>query len=199
MHKDIPLGVILSIMDFDKCLSLITVLNSNNAGERLDWFTSTIALLNELSNENKRKYRIINDQLKSKILEPEVLSRFASYPIDSDRLDKLVKYYSSERFMEVIKADAKSLKQGPLDILIYFNLKVAAICSSGVARDDISVITSVFDGLLQSDKDKVGNDTIPNLEELEKRIIRISTQREIAKVDASLNVISDNEAKLLIE
>ena len=83
-------------MDIDKVLNLATNISSKKIVDRVEWITSTIKLLKEIKEEYAKKYFIINRHLETRILDPEFLALFESYPVDGDRLALLLNYYGAK-------------------------------------------------------------------------------------------------------
>ena len=96
MRKDIPLGVIT--MEIDKVLALITNFDSPLIIDRVEWIGTAIEFLGELDEKYRTKYRMINKQLETKILESKFSSLFKSYPAGEERLGKILQSYNTDNY-----------------------------------------------------------------------------------------------------
>ena len=175
-------------MELDKVLNLIVPLQSKSIVDRVEWLTIATEIMAELKVEYKGKFTIININLRSKIIEPEFLAKFESYPSNKDRLSPLLKYYTSAEFKSILAADAKGYRQDALDIIIYFNNKIRLLRSASIELGEY--INLIKEGMDPEDRKKLGHVKINDLVDLEDRIMSIGREREMEKA-GQVNSVDD--------
>ena len=165
-------------MELDKGLHLISEFNSDLIIDRVEWIAVTLETLTEMDGKYAKKFLIINKHLERKILHPEFLSLFKSYPVGDDRLTQLLAVYKAD-YVDIMTNEVNDFKQGAMNIKVYLNMKISLLLLLDIARDNVIMIDKLVLGMALADKEKLGYDTIPTLAELIKRVDRIDKARTL--------------------